>query len=144
MTKQTPVDRELDAVEDGLGVVADPSLNTEVAASALADGTEGEASAIIAGPSANVETVASASADGPRAPKGKKVKLDEPATTTIAEEVEVRRPGKDEVTLTYRGSADLLEYGDYRFRPDQPVIVPSDVAEELLTLPFEKFEKEKE
>ena len=46
--------------------------------------------------------------------------------------------------LIYRGRADLYEHGDYQFRPGQPVVVPSDVAEDLLTTPFVKFEEVEE
>lgn len=45
------------------------------------------------------------------------------------------------VVLVYRGAADTVEYGTYRLRNGMPVVVPSDVAEELLTLPFERFER---
>ena len=45
------------------------------------------------------------------------------------------------VALVYLGSADLVEHGEYRFRPGQPVIVPSETAEEILTTPFERFER---
>ena len=45
------------------------------------------------------------------------------------------------VALVYLGSADLVEHGEYRFRPGQPVVVPSETAEEILTTPFERFER---
>lgn len=45
------------------------------------------------------------------------------------------------VTLVYRGNADVFSHGAFRIRPGQPVTVPSDVAEELLTFPRERFEK---
>jgi len=44
------------------------------------------------------------------------------------------------VSLVYKGRADLVDSGPFFFRPGVPVEVPSDVAEELLTLPFEPFE----
>lgn len=44
------------------------------------------------------------------------------------------------VRLTYRGSAAALSYGDFTLRPGVPVEVPKDVAEGLLTHPFEDFE----
>jgi hypothetical protein len=44
--------------------------------------------------------------------------------------------------LTYTGRADVVEYGEFRMRPGQPVLVPSKVAEELLTMPFESFLEE--
>lgn len=45
------------------------------------------------------------------------------------------------VAIVYRGGADAFDHGAYQFRGGQPVIVPSDVAEELLTFPFERFER---
>lgn len=44
------------------------------------------------------------------------------------------------VTLVYRGPATKAIHGAYEFRPGQPVTVPSDVAEELLTYPHQTFE----
>ena len=44
------------------------------------------------------------------------------------------------ITIVYRGDADSISYGAYRFRPGQPARLPSMVAEELLKNPFEKFE----
>lgn len=35
--------------------------------------------------------------------------------------------------VTYEGYADVAEYGGFRFRPGQPVAVPSDEVEGLLT-----------
>lgn len=49
-------------------------------------------------------------------------------------------PPEGYVAVRYMGAADALEYGEYVFRPGQPVFVPSDVAEEVLTTPFETFE----
>jgi hypothetical protein len=47
------------------------------------------------------------------------------------------------VRIVYRAATPggVLTHGDYKFRSDEPVIVPSEVAEELLTLPFENFER---
>lgn len=42
--------------------------------------------------------------------------------------------------LVYRGRAHVVRHGDFEFRSGRPVIVPNDVAEDLLTLPHEKFE----
>lgn len=42
--------------------------------------------------------------------------------------------------VVYTGFADVVEHGEYTFRVGKPVAVPSKVAEELLTLPFESFE----
>ena len=44
------------------------------------------------------------------------------------------------VRLVYTGFADVVKFKEHTFRGGQPVIVPSDVAEELLTLPNESFE----
>lgn len=47
------------------------------------------------------------------------------------------------VRMVYRGPADVAVWekgGTYRFRRGEPVDVPSSVAEELLTTPFERFE----
>ena len=46
--------------------------------------------------------------------------------------------------IVYRGRADVFEHGEHILRPGQPVEVPSDVAEDLLTYPNEKFEEAKE
>lgn len=43
------------------------------------------------------------------------------------------------VLVVYTGSADVVEYGEHRFRPGQPVAVPSEAAEELLTHTSETF-----
>lgn len=48
---------------------------------------------------------------------------------------------KGHVAVVYHGLADLIEYGTYKFRPGQPVHVPSDAVEELLTWPNERFEQ---
>ncbi len=45
------------------------------------------------------------------------------------------------VRIVYRGYSALFERGEFKFRPDQPVCVPSDVAEDLLTWPNEQFEQ---
>lgn len=50
-----------------------------------------------------------------------------------------------DATVVYRGFADLvgpvvIDGVSYSFRPDQPVTVPSAVAEEVLTWPSEPFE----
>lgn len=50
------------------------------------------------------------------------------------------KPKRGHKIIVYRGAADVVRHGEYAFRPDQPAQVPSDVAEELLTLPFESFE----
>lgn len=44
------------------------------------------------------------------------------------------------ITIVYRGAADVVSFGPYTFRPGVPARMPSNVAEELLTLPHEKFE----
>ena len=49
-------------------------------------------------------------------------------------------PETEDAALIYRGQADVFEHGSLRIRPGQPVTVPSDVAEELLTFPHELFE----
>lgn len=43
--------------------------------------------------------------------------------------------------VRYTGSADLFAHGAYQFRGGQPVAVPSEIAEELLTYPHEPFER---
>jgi hypothetical protein len=48
-------------------------------------------------------------------------------------------PPEGHVSVTYHGVADLIELGAYKFRPGQPVYVPSDLVEELLTWPNERF-----
>lgn len=46
------------------------------------------------------------------------------------------------VRVVYRGYPDgALTLREYKFRSGEPVNVPSDVAEELLTMPFEDFER---
>jgi hypothetical protein len=44
------------------------------------------------------------------------------------------------VEVTYLGDADRFDIAQYVFRPGVPVSVPSYIAEELLTFPFEVFE----
>lgn len=50
--------------------------------------------------------------------------------------------------IVYRGLADVAEHGyggnTYRFRPGEPVDVPSEAVDELLTWPNETFEVVKE
>lgn len=68
--------------------------------------------------------------------------IDPPPDTTpeeSAEEPAPEPPPEGFVAVTYTGAADVVEFGGYAFRPGQPVYVPSDVAEEVLTLPFETF-----
>ena len=62
-------------------------------------------------------------------------------TPTVAPQYQDATPqaGEGQVVLRYEGGADLLEYGEYKFRPGKQVIVEASVAEELLTLPFETF-----
>jgi hypothetical protein len=43
--------------------------------------------------------------------------------------------------LRYVGHADMVTHGEIRFRPGEIVEVTNDVAEELMTLPFEEFEQ---
>lgn len=43
------------------------------------------------------------------------------------------------VEVTYLGGADRVDIAQFVFRPGVPVEVPSDIAEELLTFPFEEF-----
>lgn len=56
------------------------------------------------------------------------------------EEAELEVP-KGHDAVVYRGIHDSFEHGPFKFRPGKPVVVPSDVAEELLTYPFEPFER---
>lgn len=42
--------------------------------------------------------------------------------------------------VVYRGNAHVVRHGDFEFRSGIPVVVPDDIAEDLLTLPHEKFE----
>lgn len=44
------------------------------------------------------------------------------------------------VSLVYTGYADTLSYETYRFRRGEPVEVPSDIAEKLLTTYRSEFE----
>lgn len=55
-----------------------------------------------------------------------------------AEPQKAKRTGH--VTIVYKGDADSFSYGPYKFRPGQPAKMPSAIAEELLSNPFEKFE----
>ncbi len=68
---------------------------------------------------------------------------DNDKTTEDADEAP-RKSSKGSTKIVYRGRADSFEHGKYTFRPGQPVSVPSDVAEDLLTYPNEKFEESKE
>lgn len=97
--------------------------------------------AIEAEPTATLE-IPVAAVETAKAAKGKPTVLDPVVAPVEATTDEVRRPRKGEAEVTYLGPSDLLESGDYRFRPGQPVIVPSEVAEELLTLPYHTFKQE--
>lgn len=44
------------------------------------------------------------------------------------------------ITVIYRGEAHAFNYGAYTFRPGTPATLPREIAEELLTYPYEKFE----
>jgi hypothetical protein len=83
---------------------------------------------------------------GPGAPYEALV-IDPPPDIVPVEEAIIKEPKETplevptgSVALVYRGDADLVEHGEYRFRPGKPVVVPSETAEELLTMPFERFE----
>lgn len=60
--------------------------------------------------------------------------------TTNTEENKPKRLPRGKVLVQYTGPADVVQHGEFQFRPGQPVEVPSEVAEDLLTLPFETFE----
>lgn len=62
------------------------------------------------------------------------------AATDKEPESKPKRVPRGQVRITYRGPADVVSHGEFTFRPGQPVDVPSEVAEDLLTLPFEEFE----
>lgn len=57
----------------------------------------------------------------------------------IQETEEASEPPEGHVAVVYSGIADLIEHGDLKFRPGQPVYVPSDQVDELLTWPNEPF-----
>ena len=63
-----------------------------------------------------------------------------PAAEESTEEARRIELPEGQVTVIYRGLADLFSHGEHRFRPGEPVAVPSEVAEDLLTHPFEPFE----
>lgn len=65
----------------------------------------------------------------------------EEASGSPAEDDQPKSSSKT-VRLTYTGQADVIDIGGHIIRPGQPVSVPSEVAEELLTMPFEQFEVE--
>jgi len=76
------------------------------------------------------------------APKGKSTIVEqEPEEEEEEDTPEPEKPGPNETKIVYHGVADTFEHGGRIYRPDQPVIVPSDVAEDLLTYPNEQFEK---
>lgn len=64
----------------------------------------------------------------------------EPEAAAQDEETQPEIP-EGHAAIRYVGPADVFEHGAYQFRGGQPVIVPSEVAEELLTYPFERFER---
>jgi hypothetical protein len=67
----------------------------------------------------------------------------DPSQEEAAEpEPQVEAVPEGHVRIVYRADApgSTLTHGDYKFRSDEPVTVPSEVAEELLTQPFEVFE----
>jgi len=70
------------------------------------------------------------------------VASDNPLTDeNVNQETKLNSPIRaSHMTVIYRGSADSFRYGPYKFRPGQPATLPSVIAEELLTYPFEKFE----
>lgn len=83
--------------------------------------------------------------DGPLAPPIPDQPTDPPpvADEPEAESIKAKR-GK--VWVTYLGSADRFEFQDtslvpetFTFEPGVPVEVPKDIAEALLTTPFEEF-----
>jgi hypothetical protein len=57
----------------------------------------------------------------------------------VPEEAPIKAPRGHQL-LRYVGHADVVEHGEYRFRPGEWVVVPKGVAEELMTFPFEAFE----
>ena len=95
------------------------------------------------------EPEAEATSDEPAAeqlPKGEPINGDAmlvDGAAFINEEASAE-PGEGETKVVYRGLADSFEHGGRTYRPDQPVIVPSDVAEDLLTYPNEQFVEAKE
>jgi hypothetical protein len=92
------------------------------------------------------EPAEEAVAEAPVYPKGEPINGDAmlvDAAAIIKEDAHAE-PGPGEVKLVYLGIADAFEHGGRVFRPDQPVIVPSEVAEDLLTYPNEQFAEVKE
>jgi hypothetical protein len=63
-----------------------------------------------------------------------------PQAEPPAEETRRIEVPEGEVAVVYRGLANVVTHGEYRFRNGEPVTVPSEVAEELLSFPFEPFE----
>lgn len=83
-------------------------------------------------------------ADAPVATEGDEyvspvMPADEPSTAQPADALPEVPTGH--VLVVYRGTADVVVHGEHRFRSGQPVAVPSEVAEDLLTLPNESFEQ---
>lgn len=69
-------------------------------------------------------------------------KIVEPTDETeVTEETQASIPD-GHVRVTYIGLANVIEHGEFKLRAGVPVDVPSDVAEELLTMPFESFKIE--
>ena len=67
-----------------------------------------------------------------------------PKDEAQTEEEAPRKESKATTKIVYRGRAAAFGHGKHTFRPGEPVEVPSDVAEELLTYPNERFEEAKE
>jgi hypothetical protein len=92
----------------------------------------------------NVSKVSEAEAiviEAPVAPVELVVASDNPLTDDIVnKDAKPQKAVRAHVTIVYVGDADTFSYGPYKFRPGQPAIMPSVIAEELLTYPFEKFE----
>jgi len=79
--------------------------------------------------------------DAPVAPIELVVASDNPLTDEPTQkDAKPDKAIRSHVTVVYVGNADSFSYGPYKFRPGQPAIMPSVIAEELLTYPFEKFE----
>lgn len=66
--------------------------------------------------------------------------MPEPAAVNAQVKDALPKVSKGKRLVVYTGNANVLRHGEYVFRVGKPVIVPSEVAEELLTLPFESFE----
>lgn len=118
---------EMSRIPDSMTVEASPDGQAEFNRPPNSVSEESEAEAIVI--------------EAPVAPVELVVASDNPLTDDIVnKDAKPQKAVRSHITVVYVGDADTFSYGPYKFRPGQPAKMPSVIAEELLTYPFEKFE----